>query len=395
MSVSWWNRGRATERLDADVCVIGAGICGLAAAVNLHRRGQRVVVLERRHIGAGASARNAGYLMRGAADNYAAACDAWGQATARQLWEWTEENLRCLRDLGIERLRSYRCLPSVLLAIDDEEAAALERSAALMRASGFRVELARDGRDVAWSPAGGGGRLGLVNPDDAAIDPAELLEYFDEQLPLKVTEATEVFGIEPSRARQLVRASGREGVLEVRARGVFVCTNAWARTLFPSLEVEPNRAQMLAMRVPQSIRLDANYYINHGHDYVRMPGPGLVVAGGRRHLHAQHERTDSEAYTRELQRDLESFTRRFIGAPDGEVLARWAGVMGLTPDGLPIAGEVAPGVVACVGFNGHGMSLAYRLSEVAVEAWLGTGAWPECLAPTRFSAKCAAATSAP
>jgi sarcosine oxidase, subunit beta len=44
----------------ADVAIVGAGIMGLSIALELARRGQRVVVLERWLIGAKASGRNAG-----------------------------------------------------------------------------------------------------------------------------------------------------------------------------------------------------------------------------------------------------------------------------------------------------------------------------------------------
>ena len=42
-------------RIDADVCVIGAGFTGLSAALHLAERGYCVVVLEREEPGFGAS----------------------------------------------------------------------------------------------------------------------------------------------------------------------------------------------------------------------------------------------------------------------------------------------------------------------------------------------------
>ena len=66
----WWEAARpeapVPEALPAkvDVAVIGSGITGLAAALDLARGGRSVVVLDRDAIGGGASTRNAGYLGR-------------------------------------------------------------------------------------------------------------------------------------------------------------------------------------------------------------------------------------------------------------------------------------------------------------------------------------------
>src|SRR5690625_7557729 len=47
-------------KLTADVCIIGAGYTGLHSAIELAERGYRVVVLEARRVGWGASGRNGG-----------------------------------------------------------------------------------------------------------------------------------------------------------------------------------------------------------------------------------------------------------------------------------------------------------------------------------------------
>jgi glycine/D-amino acid oxidase-like deaminating enzyme len=54
------------------------------------------------------------------------------------------------------------------------------------------------------------------------------------------------------------------------------------------------------------------------------------------------------------------------------VVARWAGTMGFSPDGMPLVGPVgaSDSVWFCGGFTGHGMSLAYRTGAGAVAAML-------------------------
>jgi gamma-glutamylputrescine oxidase len=64
-------RTRRFEALDAsaecDVAVVGGGLAGLSAAIELADRGYSVVVLEAHEVGWGASGRNGGQAIAGLA----------------------------------------------------------------------------------------------------------------------------------------------------------------------------------------------------------------------------------------------------------------------------------------------------------------------------------------
>ena len=49
----------------ADICIVGAGITGLSAALNLAERGYKVTVLEANLVGWGASGRSGGQMIFG------------------------------------------------------------------------------------------------------------------------------------------------------------------------------------------------------------------------------------------------------------------------------------------------------------------------------------------
>lgn len=382
MTAGYWQRSDRLGTLRCDVLVVGGGICGVSAALHLQRRGVDARLVESHTIGYGASGRNAGFLMRGCADNYAVAITQYGRPLASELWRLTERNLAGLRGEGIDALPTTRRIPSVLAAVREDELSQLRQSATLLREDGFDVgwwDASDHPDDALWRHAPVHGAL--VNPHDGAGHSGHVLGLLAGKLTLPVHERQEVLAIHASGAG--VRVELREGI--VLARRVLVCTNAYAPLLLPALAgvVAPKRGQMLAMRMDQGFgTLAASYYINFGSEYVRQAWDGSVLVGGCRTYHAEREAGYEDRTTPWVQGDLERFAALLLGE-GGTVVARWAGTMGFTPHHLPVIVPVAHADVPADGrlwfvggFTGHGMSMAYEVSRLAVGAMLDGSAHP-------------------
>src|SRR5207244_5725125 len=102
----------------ADVAVIGAGITGCVCAAALAAAGMRVRVHDARGVGTGASGRNGGFALRGAAARYDVARETYGAEAARELWGRTESALDRLESLAGG---AFRRTGSLRLAADVEE----------------------------------------------------------------------------------------------------------------------------------------------------------------------------------------------------------------------------------------------------------------------------------
>lgn len=385
MTVPWWKQPGRLDRVRSRAVVIGAGVAGLSAAMHLERRGVRPIVLERQRVASGASGRNAGFLMRGVAESYAAACDTLGHDLARHAWRFTEDNLHALRELGVAHTPGFHDRPSCLLALDDAEAHDLERSATLMAEDGFDAPFITEGDDDAWTHASP--LCGLVNPADAVCDPQEVMALLASKLEGEIRTGAEVVAINaaPDRVEVVTHDAAFEADL------VLLCVNAWARTLAPQLSklVEPNRAQMLALDAP-SAKLDMAYYANAGGEYIRTGEGGVVLAGGCRRFDAEAERTLADETTDPVQSGIEAFAERILGRRF-PVLRRWSGPMGFSPDGLPIVGRLsevggpdAP-LHFCGGFTGHGMSMGHLTARDCVEHALDDRPTPWAI--SRFSGR--------
>src|SRR5215210_4403029 len=85
-----------------DVAVIGGGYTGLSAARELARSGTDVTVLERYHVGWGASSRNGGFVLQGYKPEMEELARMVGPGRAREMVQLTLEAMQLLESLIAE-----------------------------------------------------------------------------------------------------------------------------------------------------------------------------------------------------------------------------------------------------------------------------------------------------
>ena len=324
-----------------DILVIGGGIAGTSLMHHLARRKFSAVLVESRHLAFGASGRNAGFLLAGVADCYAEAVRIFGRSKAREVWQITDEN----HDRMIEAVAGtdvgYRRLGSATFASGEEERARLEESAQMLRDDGFAA---------IWDG------VRLLNPRDGEVNPAAVVGAIAGRLRAgAIREDVAVTAIVPAGEEVTVRA----GEAECRAGVVILATNGYTSLLLPQVKIQPTRAQMLASDPLSRSVCDMPTYSHFGYRYWRQLPSGEVLIGGWRDTSPETEKTYDSEPTGEIQDHLDRAARE-LGAK-GEVTHRWAGIMGFTESGLPLAGplEGMPNVYICAGFTGHGMGFAF------------------------------------
>ena len=339
--------GRLPDK--ADVLVIGGGIAGVSLMYHLARRRIDAVLVERSHVAAGASGRNAGFLLAGVATNYAVAVRTYGRDKAREIWELTIENHDRMIDAVKGQDVGYRRLGSITLPADEEETKQLIESAELLQ---------EDGLDVNWD----GTRL--INPRDGEADPSALVAAIARQMkPGSIREGVDVVGIDARRNGVVVTTN--EGSCE--AGVVILATNAYTPALVPSVKIQATRAQMLATEPQSKTIIERPTYAHFGYRYWRQLPSGEVLLGGWRDTSMSTELTYDAEPTQALQDKLDT------GLADlgvkGRVTHRWAGIMGFTESGLPFAGPVdgMRNTYICAGFTGHGMGFAFITAKQVAE----------------------------
>src|SRR5450432_4412587 len=97
-------RSRLSFDLDADICVIGAGLAGLTVALEAARLGASVAVLEGRHIGWNASGHQLGTVMPGYSLPIGELIARIGFEDARELWSLSKDGADMVRATSTEEL---------------------------------------------------------------------------------------------------------------------------------------------------------------------------------------------------------------------------------------------------------------------------------------------------
>ncbi len=353
MSTPFWTPppekypGRLPDK--TDVLIIGAGIAGVSLAWHLAARRIDLVLVEREHVAWGASGRNAGFLLAGVAASYTEAVRAHGREKAREVWELTNEN----HDRMIEAARGqdvgHRRLGSAILPATEAERALLIESEQLLLEDGFKAR---------WD----GSRL--VNPRDGEVDPTATVAALARQARAGVIrEGVNVTALTPRAREVAVRAGDDECVAGV----VILATNGYTSELVPAVKIQPTRAQMLATAPETTSITDMPVYSNYGYRYWRQLPTGEVLIGGWRDTSLETEKTLDAEPTPEIQEHLDRAVRD-LGVST-EVTNRWAGTMGFTESGLPMAGPLdgMPNVYICAGFTGHGMGFAFVTAKRVAE----------------------------
>src|SRR6476659_10379977 len=95
-------RARLSFDLDADICVIGAGLAGLSIALEAARLGASVAVLEGRHIGWNASGNQLGTVMPGFSLPIGELIERVGLEGARELWALSKQGSDYVRAIATE-----------------------------------------------------------------------------------------------------------------------------------------------------------------------------------------------------------------------------------------------------------------------------------------------------
>jgi glycine/D-amino acid oxidase-like deaminating enzyme len=318
----------------ADVCVVGGGYSGLWTAIGVASAGARVVVVEARRCGEGASGRNGGFAL-----------------------SWWSKLPSLIGRCG--RAEAFRLAEASTAAL--EELPGFRRGGWLWTATSDAQVGAWEGAMEAGAPFETVGR-GVIDRSAGTVHPAQLVRSLRREAlarGVEVYERSPMVGLD--RDAGTVRTPGGS----VRADAVVLATNAWLARL-PELRraLAVVSSDVVATEPLADLGLAPGECVSDSRQmvrYWRTTDDGRVVLGrgggalayGARFAFDDPPAARTEAVAEELP--------RLVPAARGAAVEyAWGGAVDRSVDGLPFFG-VLPGkarVVYGAGFSGNGVGPA-------------------------------------
>src|ERR1700744_750239 len=363
-------RQRLSFDLDADICVVGAGLAGLTVALEAAQLGANVVVLEGRHVGWNASGHQLGTVMPGYNLPIGELIARVGFEDARELWSLSKQGAEYVRAQVTEELMPGLALSEGALEVSNVDAGDRLISRLQMLSEDFETEVEGwQGERVREALKTSRYFHGMYYPKAFQVDGRNYvhgLAALARRRGVRIFEDTPVVSIEASGVRKrIVTPSAR-----LRASHIVLAGNIHlgaplkrlSETLLPVWRYAGVSAP-LGERLAEVIAFKGSVSDTDGIDHFR-------IVDGDRLIWASPETTWAAR------------PKRFSGAIAGrmrtifpklgqvEIAEVWGGAVGQTVHGMPQIGQLRKGLWVASGFGRQGMNTSAMAGQLIARSIL-------------------------
>lgn len=378
----WYLREAAAEiplhpplhsRTEADVCVIGGGLAGLTTAHHLASAGRKVVLVEARRVGWGASGRNGGFVSPGYSLGYDGIVGRVGAEAAKGLFRMSIEGMEIvagnIRDLG---LTAAAPCPGILGAVRYDAGRQLQDRRDWL-AREFDYEVAHLDRAALAEH--------LTSPRyHQALHDLNAFHFDPLAYCLGLAQAAEAAGAtihEATPAESIQKGPGGWTVTtpqgRISAREVVVTTGGYTDRLVPELHrafLPIATYVMISREAPELIASAIHTRSAIGDDrragdYYRLVDNGRRVLWGGK---ITTRTTEPRDLGKLLHRTMTDTYPQLAGL---EIDTVWTGLMSYARHLMPQIGRLPSGLWHCTAFGGHGMNTTAIGGRVIAEGILG------------------------
>ncbi|WP_194774357.1 NAD(P)/FAD-dependent oxidoreductase [Pararhodonellum marinum] len=368
--LSYWEKKNFRE---VDFLVIGAGIVGLSTALQYKAKFPKnsVLVLERGLFPSGASTKNAGFACFGSLSEIADDLIHMTESEVLNLVWRRFEGLKeikaifgkealdfqihggfeLLRDEEIKYLKEIPRINELLLPIFKEPVFGLEK----------RKERFGFGPSV----------LSMVaNRFEGQLDPGRFIQVLWEKCQaaqVKILTGAEVVELSKEPIEVKVNANSSQGQVSFCAEAMAICTNAFANSLIPELNLNPGRGMIMLSKPIDNFPWQGTFHLDRGYVYFRNIDGRLLLGGGR-NVDFSGESTTAFGISSKIKEYLIQLADTVI-FPGKSVAFEmdWSGIMAFGESKIPIVKMIKPNVGVAVRLGGMGVAVGWQVAKELVK----------------------------
>ncbi|PHV10137.1 NAD(P)/FAD-dependent oxidoreductase [Chitinimonas sp. BJB300] len=355
---------------DCDVCVVGGGLAGISAALNLAERGLKVILLEGSRLAHAASGRNGGQVINGYACDMDTISNALGEAAAKVMWDMSLEAIHIIEDrvtrhsIDCDWTRGH-----VVAAVTTRKYRELvDWQADAERRFGYKDYTLWDKttlRSHLDSPRYAGGLYDALGGHIHPLKYALGLARAAKAAGVRIFEQTPVNRIEQEPSPRAYTSNG-----VVSCQQLVLAANVFIDELVPVLgkkimpvgtyviTTEPlGEARARSLINPNFAVADNQFVL----DYYRLTADHRLLFGGK----VSYSGLPPANLKAAMRHDM---LRVFPQLADVKIAHGWGGFVDITMNRAPHWGRLSPNVYFCQGFSGHGVAVTGLAGRLIAEA---------------------------
>ncbi|HTE24530.1 NAD(P)/FAD-dependent oxidoreductase [Flavitalea sp.] len=375
-SLSIWEKECFSS--NRDIIIIGAGLSGLWSAFHLKKikPSLSITIIERGLIPSGASTRNAGFACFGSLTELLHDVELMGADKMLQLVGMRYQGLQQIMKTFNPAETGFSLCGGYELVTDKKVTAgrSLHDGMKLINqllASVVPTHSTFSFSDDKINEFGFGNVDHLIeNPLEGYLHPGKLCQVLTrcvQAAGVTILNGINVNGYTKSGGRVILHTNKP---YEFSASNLLVCTNAFAGSLLPGIDIVQARGQVLLTNEITNLKFRGTFHADEGFYYFRNHG-NRILLGGARNEDFDGETSGTMETTSNIQAALEQFLEKYIiPSTPFSISDRWSGIMAMGKEKLPIVKEIEPSVFCSVRMSGMGVALTPVTGETIAKMML-------------------------
>ncbi|HRG58167.1 MAG TPA: FAD-binding oxidoreductase [Bacteroidia bacterium] len=371
MNVSYWEK--KSFFCSQDLIIVGCGIVGLSAAIHFKqsRPERSVLIVDGGIIPQGASTKNAGFACIGSAGELLSDMLNYDEENVFALVERRKKGLDLLRENLGDNAISYDHFGGYELFENDDYYAKIAEKIPYFNQKLSKITKNDSTFTIATNQISSFGLRGvkhlIKNNCEGQIDTGKMMYNLMNKARLLGVQI--LLGIN---TKEIIQNKLDTGVIlnngvKIQANNLLICTNGFAKTLLPELNVIPARAQVLVTSPIENLKIKGSFHYDEGFYYFRNIDNRILLGGGR-NLDFEGERTTEFGNTPLIMSKLkEMLDNMIIPNQVYKIDYEWSGIMAFGENKSPIVKQVSSNIFCAVRLGGMGVAIGSLVGKEAVE----------------------------